>query len=190
MSSVEGQFNTYPPIAGEANKCFKEKRAGSVFKVTGGYDPNRLTPEMCREACAGLNDIFITAAAITEQKICLCGKNAGWERDDIKQDCYKNVLGKLFIVSDATNVIEEVDNAAKFCSNDTCFDGTDGCAGTRGRFKVYEVKSSKPTTLEFTSTLNVLVNLAKRVFFFSWHKHIYRQNISQVQSLAIQRTMF
>ena len=75
---TDGAFNAYPPAAGggEDVKCYKEVSASSVFKVTGGYDPQRLTPEMCVEACAKLNDPAINTAAITEGSICLCGKEA------------------------------------------------------------------------------------------------------------------
>ena len=45
------------------------------------------------------------------------------------------------------------------CGTSLCPDQvTEGCGGTRGRFKVYEVKSAKPTKLEFTASLTVVRN--------------------------------
>ena len=64
-----------PLVQGIAdNTCVREKVAGSVFKLTGGYDPKVLTSLMCMEACADLNDLEVDVAGMTAGQICLCGK--------------------------------------------------------------------------------------------------------------------
>lgn len=71
--------NTFlpPPDDGTAPaECYREAEAGTVFTLTGAYDPATLTPAACMEACAGLNDPDVDSAAVTGGNVCLCGKDA------------------------------------------------------------------------------------------------------------------
>ncbi len=55
-------------------QCVKEPFPGSVFYVTGGYDPNNLNPASCMSACSSLNGIEL--AGITAGNVCVCGKES------------------------------------------------------------------------------------------------------------------
>ena len=102
--------------------------AGGVFRLTGAYDPATLTVAMCREACAGLNDLTINTAGITEGRLCLCGSVAA--AMDLELD------------PDACDL--------------PCYDAVLECGGAKGRFSVYESSSSKLQRMQFTATLAVI----------------------------------
>lgn len=70
VTSAECQVSVTPG-------CAREREAGKVFRMTGAYDTASVTPDICQEACAGLNDPNINAAGLTEGKICLCGVLTG-----------------------------------------------------------------------------------------------------------------
>ena len=59
--------------------CHREIEAGTVFQVTGAYDPASLNKDRCKESCSelALEDPEITIAGLTQGKICLCGRDPG-----------------------------------------------------------------------------------------------------------------
>ena len=65
------------PFDLQSTDCYREKVAGSIFKLTGEYDPSALTPAACQTACQRIEDPNINAAGITQGNICLCGTVTG-----------------------------------------------------------------------------------------------------------------
>ena len=100
-------------------------RAQNIFQYFCRYDSKSVTPETCKEACSGLHDPTVEVAGITQQKVCICGRNPDQLVEDLSGRC------------DA---------------NDNCPGGGTGCGGSRGRYRVYVVDSNKPTKLELTVT--------------------------------------
>jgi hypothetical protein len=134
-SSVEAALlcNTNNPTSCDFH-CVREPYPGSVFYLTGGYNPDSMNPDECRSSCAAID---MELAGITNGQVCLCGK-------ETLTDC----KGKRALAVYNTTKIDKI--CLSILSNSILF------VPIGNRLRTIRIKKATTATKATTTTITII----------------------------------